>query len=381
MLFDVIICGAGPAGAACALGLQHSGLKVAWIDKSSFPRDKICGDAIPSTVQRVLGKIDFKLKEHFLNNFHDKFTINACKLISPDFSSFDLSFVNKGHSAKRLDFDNYLFLLAQEKNKNATAFTGSGIDKITTTNEHITATLKNGKDISAKIIIGCDGAHSIVAKQLAKSVMDINNHIGAVRAYYKNVSGLEHDMLEIHFLKNYMPGYFWIFPLKNNVCNVGFGMVSKYISKQKINLRKSLLEIISEVNPIQQRFKDATLQNEVTGFGLPCGGKRNKISGSRFLLCGDAASLINPATGEGIGNAMISGQLASEQIIKCFEENNFNASFNSAYDNAVYKKLLGDLRIQSLLQKIAGEREWLINFALCQVSKHEFIRQRVRKFF
>ncbi len=379
--FDIIVSGAGPAGAACVLALQHAGLKVAWVDKSNFPRDKVCGDAIPSTVQRVLHKINPKLKENFINRFDKKFTVDGCRLIAPDFSHFDLTFVNKGHAAKRIDFDNYLFALACEKNKNVKTFTGSGIEKLTVSSDAVTATLKNGENLCAKIVIGCDGAHSVVAKQLAQASTDKKNYIAAVRAYYHNIAGLEHNMLEIHFIKEYMPGYFWIFPLNNNTANVGFGMVSKYVSKHKIDLRKSLTEIIQQIKPIRERFGNATAVNEIAGFGLPCGGKRNKISGNRFLLCGDAASLINPATGEGIGNAMLSGQLAAQHTLKCFDKNNFEASFNKSYDNAVYKKLLPDLRIQKLLQTIAGERDWLINFAMKQVKKHEFIRERVRKFF
>ena len=60
--FDIIISGAGPAGSATTLAMQQTGLKIAWVDKSIFPRDKICGDAIPSTVQRVLSKINPSLK-------------------------------------------------------------------------------------------------------------------------------------------------------------------------------------------------------------------------------------------------------------------------------------------------------------------------------
>lgn len=363
------------------LALQNSGLRIAWVDKSSFPRDKICGDAVPSTVQRVLEKINPSFKEDFLSNFPEKISVEGCRLIAPDFSSFDLTFVNKGHAAKRVDFDNYLYELALKKNKNVTTITGSGIQKVASFAHSVNAVLNDGTALQAQIIIGCDGAHSVVAKQLAQSRTDKNNYIAAVRAYYQNVSGLEHNMLEIHLLKNYMPGYFWIFPLKNNTANVGFGMVSKYISKHKIDLRKSLDEIVHDVKPLQQRFKNATQQNEVAGFGLPCGGKRNKISGNRFLLCGDAASLINPATGEGIGNAMISGRIAALHVMDCFTQAKFDEKFNVAYDKTIYKRLLSDLRIQSILQKIAGEREWLINYALKQVSKHEFIRERVRKFF
>ncbi len=379
--FDVIISGAGPAGAACVLALKNSSLKIAWIDKHVFPRDKICGDAIPSNVQKVLSGIDETLLKDFLENFPEKNTVEGCRLIAPDFSHFDLTFVRKGHAAKRLHFDNYLFELACSHNKNVSLFTGNALAHVSYDSNKVNATLANGEKLQSDIIVGCDGAHSVVKKKLAHVINHKMDNIAAVRQYYSNVGGLENNMLEIHFVKGFMPGYFWIFPLTDNLCNVGFGMVSKYISKHKIDLKKSLHQIISGVKPIQKRFANATTNNIVSGFGLPCGGVRKKISGNGFLLCGDAASLINPATGEGIGNAMISGRIAAQHILYCFEQNKFNAAFNTTYDNTIYKKLLGDLRVQRLLQKLTGDREWLVNFALKQVSRHEFIRERVRKFF
>ncbi len=379
--FDVIISGAGPAGAACVLALKNSTLKIAWVDKHVFPRDKICGDAIPSNVQKVLSGIDDVLLKDFLENFPLKNTVEGCRLIAPDFSHFDLTFVRKGHAAKRIDFDNYLFNLACTHNKNVVLFNGNGIADVNYASQKVSAVLFNGETIEANIIVGSDGAHSVVKKKLAKGISDKMDNIAAVRQYYSNVGGLEDNMLEIHFVKNFMPGYFWIFPLTDSVCNVGFGMVSRYISKYKIDLKKSLHQIIDDVKPMQKRFAGSVTDGLVSGFGLPCGGVRRNISGNGFLLCGDAASLINPATGEGIGNAMISGRIAGEHILRCFEENKFNSAFNTGYDNIVYKKLLGDLRVQRLLQKLTGEREWLVNFALRQVGKHEFIRERVRKFF
>jgi geranylgeranyl reductase family protein len=379
--FDVLIVGAGPAGAACVLALKDSGLKIGWIDKSNFPRDKVCGDAIPSTVQKVFASIDEKLKQHFLNNFIQKKTIEGCRLVSPDHSYFDLTFVNKGHSATRFEFDNYLVELACATNPSVYPFFGNALSDIQYEGKNVMASLENKKSLSAKIIIGCDGAHSIVQKKLAGRFIGKAENIAAVRAYYSNISGLEHNMLEIHFIKKFMPGYFWIFPLNNKLSNVGFGMVTKYISKNKTDLKRALEQIIVENPSIAKRFANAETNGKTEGFGLPCGGTKRKISGNNFLLCGDAASLINPATGEGIGNAMISGRLAGAHILNCFEADCFDASFNSRYDKLVYNKLLSDLKIQKMLQSITADRGWLVNFALKQVSKHEFIRERVRKFF
>lgn len=123
--------------------------------------------------------------------------------------------------------------------------------------------------------------------------------------------------MEIHLLKGYMPGYFWIFPLPDNTYNTGFGMVTSAIKEKKINLRKTLLNIIHSDKQIQKRFTNAVALETPIGYGLPTGSRKVPISGERFLLAGDAASLIDPATGEGIGNAMLSGIIAGKHAVMC----------------------------------------------------------------
>lgn len=378
--FDVLIAGAGPAGTACALALKSSGLKIAIVDKAKFPRDKVCGDAIPTNALRVLKNIDINFAEEFTNQFKEKNIVRGSRLISPSRNFFDLEFVNSGHAATRLHFDNFLFELVKKNVPSVSLFENCEIKNVSTNDKCVTAETTTGT-FTADVIVGCDGAHAVTAKQLASFKVDKRFYIGAVRSYYKNISDADAELLELHFLKDYMPGYFWIFPLGNNLYNVGFGMASDQVGVRKVNLRESFHKIIAQDKILNSRFKNAIKTDDTIGFGLPCGGRKLKISGKRFMLCGDAASLINPATGEGIGNAMISGRLAAFQIIKCFTNKNFTASYIKNYEVELYGKLYKDLRIQHILQKVAGNRPWLVNFALNQVSKHEFIRERVRKFF
>src|SRR5689334_1089646 len=87
--FDVIICGAGPAGTTCALALADSGLRVAVLEKSSFPRDKTCGDAVAAYVPKVLATIDSALVRS-LEDFTEKVNVNTCRLVAPNQKAFDL---------------------------------------------------------------------------------------------------------------------------------------------------------------------------------------------------------------------------------------------------------------------------------------------------
>lgn len=376
--FDVIILGAGPAGSTCTIALQHSGLKVALLEKETFPRDKICGDAVSSVTKRVLRQIDPELEKKLLE-YPAKTNISKAKLYSPKFESLEIEFSLVGHCIKRIDFDNWLFEKAQ-KNTDASIYQQVKVKDLSVHEDHVELILDDGTVMQAKVLVGCDGAHSIAAKKLAGFKVDKKHYSGAVRQYYKNVKGLEGNALEVYFLKGYLPGYFWIFPHTNNEANVGFGMLSDTISKQKIDLKQSMSDIIRHIPEVWERFKDAEPLEDIKGFGLPLGSKKHAISGRRFMLCGDAASLIDPFSGEGIETAMESGKFAAEQIMKNFATDDFGAVTLKAYDERVYKKMWGNFKNHYYLQKVLSDRVWLIN-SLISFGNIPWVNRQIPKAF
>ncbi len=377
--FDIIITGAGPSGATCALTLKKSGLRIALVDKESFPRDKICGDAVSSIAKRILRQIDPELELNLLE-FAPKTNITKAKLYSPVFKSLEIGFSKVGHCIKRIDFDNWLFQHACHQHPNLTLKTNHAVKDVYQDKGMNHVKLQNGEILTAPLIIACDGAHSVAAKKLGKIKVDRKHYSGAVRQYYRNIKGLEGNALEVYFLKGYLPGYFWIFPLSNNEANVGFGMLSDTIAKQKIDLKQSLNEIITRIPEVAERFADAEALEDIKGFGLPLGSKKYRLSGNGFMLCGDAASLIDPFSGEGIETAMESGKFAAEQAIQCFKEQNFTGNILKAYDKRVYKKMWPNFRNHYILQQFLGKRIWLIN-SLISMGNISFINKRIPKLF
>lgn len=377
--YDVIIAGAGPAGTACALALKNSGLKVAVFEKHDFPRDKVCGDAIPTTARRVLKS----LSEDYLDAleaFQNKLKISGCRVVAPNLSYCDVHFKLGGYTSARLDFDHFMFDLAKN-NSGAEFFTNEAVSDICIDKEGVE--IKTVKDhvFRSKLIIGCDGSHSVVTKKLTETKLDPLHHSGAVRAYYKDIQGVDPGLMEIHFLKDYLPGYFWIFPLTGGIANVGFGVLTQTASEQKMNLRKSLGEIVNTSPVLKERFKHAVLTGPVTGFGLPLGSRKVPLSGTRFLLSGDAASLIDPATGEGIGNAMLSGRMAAMQAMDCFSTGDFSGERMKAYDASVYSKLWGDFRNKYYIQRIINNRPWMVNFFIYLANHNALFRKIMLKLF
>jgi menaquinone-9 beta-reductase len=362
-MYESTICiiGAGPGGTATALHLSHLGVSSILVDKATFPRDKVCGDGLTGKVVTILDRIDPGILQRF----------KATPLQS---DSWGATFVMIGGNAtqisykkdyditkdpitsyvtKRMDFDNFL-LDECKKRDNITILEGTTVDTYTRTPEgwHL-SNKKNTVDIKCTLVINAAGANSGFSRHIANIQMEPKHNAGAVRAYYKGVTGMHPDkFIELHFLKGYLPGYFWIFPLPNGEANVGFGMLTEAISKRKVNLKKTLQEIVDAQPEIASRFTNAEIIGDVLGYPLPLGSKRHKISGDNFMLIGDAAHLVDPLTGEGIGNAINSGFIAAEQAVKCIEAKDFSAEFMKPYDVRVWRVMGTELKISSILQKL-----------------------------
>jgi len=157
-------------------------------------------------------------------------------------------------------------------------------------------------------------------------------------------------------------------------------MHSSILHRQKINLKKLLLEII-ETDPIlKNRFTGATPQGGIDGYGLPLGSKRRKLYGNRYVLIGDAASLIDPLTGEGIGNAMYSGFYAANIAAKAVGHHNFSENFLQQYQNDIDRVLGAELKMSTTLQKLAS-RPWLFNLLMNKAAKSAELRNLLTAMF
>jgi menaquinone-9 beta-reductase len=301
--------------------------------------------------------IDRELLSAF-DKFQPKQVAAGWRIFSPSGKTVRVNFTKHGFVSRRIDFDNFLF--GEAMKIPGLEFRNMEIREVKTEPERISVLGREGESISAGLLIGCDGAHSAIARQMGMRNTDPSHNSGAVRAYYSGIRDIEPGIIEIHLIKGYLPGYFWIFPLGPDSANVGFGMLSRDISKRKIDLRSSVKEILSGNAELRKRFEGASLEGKVDGFSLPLGGLRRRISGTRFMLCGDAASLIDPLNGEGIGNGMLSGYYAAEHALKCFAENNFSEGFIAGYDEIIGKKLLPELRAKLSMQRVFN-RPWLID--------------------
>lgn len=383
---SIVILGAGPAGAAAALFLAKQGVASTVIDKASFPRDKVCGDALSGKVVEVLNKLDKNLVYElagqpniFLPSWGVNFVAPSGEMLRVPFQTQKEKSVAPGFIAKRTDFDNWLV----EKLKQHPLITLHENTEVrdVTKNENWLLTSKCGKKIEARLVIACDGAYSTFSKQVAQLKTEPAHNCFGLRAYYKGVKGLDDEnFIELHFLKNVLPGYFWIFPLPDGYANVGIGMRADKLHDRKLNLKKLLEQAVADNPAIAKRFEKTELVDGIKLFGLPLGSKKRPLSGNGYLLCGDAAQLIDPFTGEGIGNAMMSGMYAASTAAMSISQNDCSASFLKKYDADLYDRLWSELQLSYTMQRLVSF-PWLFNLVVRKANSNALLRETISCMF
>jgi flavin-dependent dehydrogenase len=147
-----------------------------------------------------------------------------------------------------------------------------------------------------------------------------------------------------------------------------------------VNLKVDMLRGIANNPSIKDRFKNARLVSKVQGWGLPLGSKKRPLSGNRFLLVGDAGSLIDPFTGEGIGNAMYSGMMAANHIAEAVKLQRFDEAFLKIYDEAFYDRQWDELKLSHTMQKLC-KYPWLFNFVVNKAHKNKTLRETISCMF
>ncbi|MFA5108670.1 MAG: NAD(P)/FAD-dependent oxidoreductase [Candidatus Micrarchaeia archaeon] len=390
--YDVIVVGAGPGGSTAATYLGKMGKKVLLIDKAKFPRDKTCGDALSGKSMRVIR--EFGLTQEIEKLPHA--AIRGVTFSSPSGAVVSIPFAKKdpnrndgtGYCMRRIHTDNMFFGAARrEKNVvikekfqvNEVMFEGGyacgvkGIDLASNNREEII--------FNAKVIVGADGVNSNVAKAVLGKKAELNpkHSCDALRVYYDGVRDLTQN-IEIHFLSSCQPGYFWIFPLENGTANVGLGLVSADLQKKMKTKNKTLISMLDDAianEPlIRQRFVGAKRIGPVTGWRLPFGSHKRQLAGDGWVLVGDAASLVDPFSGEGVGNATASARMAASVISNAIDKNDVGKVALCAYEKEARAELGPELNTSYRMQQL-GSIKWLLNKVVEKAATKQEIKDLI----
>jgi geranylgeranyl reductase family protein len=360
--YDVAIVGAGPAGCSAAFFLAKEGSEVLLADKGSFPRDKICGDGISSASLNILEEMEVLHKVEAA----DHYKIRYIKISSPNGRMMTgrypivRGFRDYGYVVKRKVFDQVLFEHVK-KQRNVHILENFRVENLIHQNNLVTgiAGSMDGKriDVCSDYVIGADGAHSKIAKKIGLFNNEKNHRAFAVRGYFENVRNIS-DAIEIHYDSQVVPGYCWIFPTGETSANVGVGVFNRFNESSEA---KELFELFVRDNRYaRSKLKNAELKGALKGFPLTLGSFGSKRSKGNVLLVGDAASFIDPLTGEGVYYALLSGKFAAGAI----KQGSSNQTAAENYEKMWERKFKNREFLPAyLLQTLMGKR-MAINIAV-----------------
>lgn len=351
-VFDVAVVGAGPAGAATALYAARHGLGVALIDKRTFPRDKICGDAVARKSLSHLRELG--ILHRVEGAAHEP--IGRAVLSAPNGSevAIDLSSRDEPEPhmvCRREIFDNAIVEAARS---HCTVIEGNAVTDLLHTNGRVAGvTLQDGVEVRAHVVVGADGFDSVVARRLGFYKHDSSRWFVATRGYYRGLD-VAPGTVEVHYFDETLPGFLWFFPTGDGITNVGLGLVHLDLKRRHAKLRDVHESVLASPR-LRERFQHTERLGEVHGWNLPTPDTSRTVAGDGFLLVGDAAGLVDPFSGEGIGNALDSAKVAAQVIA----ENSL-----PTYSQRLWKAIdEGEISLHYKLRTLARSRG-LLNFVV-----------------
>jgi menaquinone-9 beta-reductase len=330
---DVIVVGAGPSGSTAAYYLAQAGLDVLLLEKSRFPRDKVCGDGLtPRAVKSLVAMgIDVSEEAGWLRNKGLRVIGGGLRLELPwpELSSYP----GYGLVRTRASLDEQLARRAQaagakllegvtvtgpllDDDGQIMGVTVEGEEESKSTASDVERTVGSTRTFRARVVVAADGNSSRLSVSMGLRKRDDRPLGVAVRTYYTSP---RHDddylesWLDLWDGDRLLPGYGWIFGMGDGTSNVGLGLLNTSTAFGNTDYRALLKRWLRSM-PEEWGYVEENRTEPVRGAALPMGFNRTPHYYRGLLLAGDAAGMVNPFNGEGIAYAMESGEILARVV-------------------------------------------------------------------
>ena len=376
--YDAVVVGGGPGGAATAYHLARGGASVLLVERSAYPREKVCGDGLTPRAVAALDAMGLR------DEYRDWSRSTGLKIHGggvvvelpwPELNDFP----SYGLTRPRADFDHLLARHAEKAGATLWDRTEAVVPLLDRGLVRGVVLRRDGEDevdLRAEVVVAADGASSRIAQALGLH-RDQQRPIGvAVRQYVTSAHDRDpwiDSYLELWRGDELLPGYGWVFPMADGTLNVGLGLLNTSSHFRNVNYRRLLAEWLPTVGR-EWGFSAADAVSRPRSAPLPMAANRHPPVHRGVLFVGDAAGLINPFNGEGIDYAMESGQLAAEIGLTVLEsgdrsvlgryrealESRFGAYFSVG---RAFVRAIGDPRVMKLAARHGLRRPTLMRIA------------------
>jgi digeranylgeranylglycerophospholipid reductase len=362
--YDVAIVGVGPAGSSVARVVASKGFSTIVFDRrSEVGRPVQCGELIPTPLEarRLFPQSKrmppaVSVPQEFITN-----KTESIRLISPNGSAYDFPF--EANIVDRSRYDQHLSQRAVDVG--AELHLNSTLEKRSQWNE---LTIKGdvGGVVTARVIVGADGAYSTVARSLGSQFVHSKDDLSPSLQYVMSNSDVDNNVIEMYFGGTIAPGgYSWVIPKGDGLVNVGFGM-RRGMAQDDTPLRTYLDRFVFKT--LSSVLKNAKIESRV-GAIIPMGGPLKQTWSENAVLVGDAAGHVMASNGGGIPTALCGGEIAGDAIITHLEngaplstyEDNWKSEFGRELDTALRVLRVADTVMPSdamtdICMRLAGVR-------------------------
>ncbi|MBW2073020.1 MAG: geranylgeranyl reductase family protein [Deltaproteobacteria bacterium] len=310
---EVLVVGAGPAGGAAALQLAATGRQVLLVERSLFPREKVCGDGLLEDSMKTLGEMG--LAEAVRKKAHH---ISKIRFIAPSGKQCDLE--GEFYTLRRQELD--ALIVEEACRKGAEFVSGLEVTAPLEQDSRVTGALAVDQQgqlvtIRARVVLLAPGTNARVLHSFGLLQERRPNAVG-IRAYYRLQESLDDTVMYISYDRRMLPAYCWMFPMGNGVYNVGRGVFLSYQRQQRsLDPRRPLF--VSHAESLTAVLQSARRLGPIRAAPLRTGFRGARACRQGVLVLGEALGLTFPLIGEGIGNALESGLTAARVVARALE--------------------------------------------------------------